>query len=170
MLGPGHHRVSDLFELLRAQGAHGVDGVRATAEMFPKLAHEQALGEALRAARAVLRPGGVFVAAVPELDRLRRLRTAAPPPKVTRFGDDRELSVRVWDWSNDGESYGLEVLRLTCEQGRWELREVTATRHRVLTSREVAARLSEAGFHGIRRLAYEHTGHRVPVWVAVAPA
>lgn len=159
----------DLVELLRGTGAHDLDAVRATGEMFPKLAHEGSLPRALAAVRAALRPGGLLVAAVPELDRLRTLRTAAGPPTVSRSGDDRELTVQVWDWSADGESYGLEVLRLTCVEGRWELRDVRATRHRVLTATQTGTRLREAGFGGIRRLTHEHTGHRAPVWVAHAP-
>lgn len=169
VLGPGRHRVLDLIEVLRGHGVHGLDAVRVTGEMFPKLAHDGSLSRALVAVREALRPGGVLVAAVPELERLQALRTAAGPPRVTRSGDDRELTVQVWDWSADGESYGLDVLRLTCENGRWELRDVTTAHHRVLTGSQTGASLRQAGFGAISRLTQAQTGHRMPVWVAYAP-
>ncbi len=168
VLGPGAHRVVALGDLLAGVVSGRVDAVRACDDEFPRLAHERALQHALRTARQALRPGGMLVAAVPELGRLRRLRTAAPPPSVVRSGDDREVTVQVWDWAEDGESYGLEVIRLVRHQGSWEIGEVAATRHRVLSAEETGSRLADAGFRGVRRLTPTEAGHRVPVWIAGA--
>ncbi|MGH3624887.1 MAG: hypothetical protein ACRDQ5_24370, partial [Sciscionella sp.] len=106
---------------------------------------------------------------VPELDRLRRLRATAPPPKVSGRGDDREVTVQLWDWAQDGSSYELQILRLVMDEGEWRIGGVVSTRHRVLTVAETGERLSRAGFHSVRRLAPEGTGHPLPVWVALTP-
>lgn len=170
VLGQGDPRVVDLLDVTRLPATSVVDVVRASDDLVPRLAHENALDQALLLSRKVLRPGGVLVAAVPELDRLSRLRPVAPPPKVFGYGDQRQVTVQLWDWAPDGESYGLEVVQLVREEGRWEVASSVATQHRVLTPADIADRLNMVGFRGVQRLSPSESGHPLPVWVAVAPA
>lgn len=170
VLGNGQHHVVELADLLEGRVRQRPDAVRAVDDLFPRLAHDNALRPALAAARHALRPGGVLVAAVPELERLRRLRATAPPPKVSGRGDDREVTVQLWDWAPDGSSYQLEILRLVRDEGEWQIGGVVSTRHRVLTVAETGEWMSRAGFHSVRRLTPAETGHPMPVWVAIAPS
>ena len=107
VLGPGDHRFVDLLDVLAQMPPGQVDVVHANDDLLPRLAHENGLDAALSAARLALRPGGLFIAAVPELDKLRRLRPTAPPPRVSGRGDQRQVTVQLWDWADDGQSYGL---------------------------------------------------------------
>ena len=170
VLGDGHHAVLDLLDVVRAYGGPPVDVVRAGDDLLPRLAHENALDQALLLARRTLRPGGLFVAAVPELDKLGRLRPTAPPPRVSGRGPDRQVTVQLWDWAADGESYALEVVQLVRGAETWEVSNSVSTRHRVLSPEQIAASLTDAGFGAVQRLSPAECGHPVPVWVAVAPA
>lgn len=161
VLGPGQHEVVDLLDVI--PGA-SVDIVRACDDLLPRLAHEEALDNALALAFSALRPGGVLVAAVPELDRLGALRPTAPPPRVN--GDS--VVVQLWDWAPDGQSYGLEVVQLVRGGTGWEVSGTVATRHRVLSAAQVSAALQTAGFGTVRRLEPAESGHPLPVWVALA--
>lgn len=169
LLGRGDHRVVHLLDVLERAAGAPADVVRAGDDLLPRLAHEEMLGTALASARAALRPGGLLVVAVPELDRLRRLRPTAPPPRVSGRGARRQVTVQLWDWAEDGESYGLEVVQLVRRDDTWEVATAVSTRHRVLTAEQMSAELTEAGFTGVRRLAPHECGHPLPVWVAVAP-
>ncbi|MFJ6675863.1 hypothetical protein ACIQMJ_32570 [Actinosynnema sp. NPDC091369] len=170
VLGDGTHVVVDLLDVGRYQGGPTVDVVRAGDDLLPRLAHEGALDQALLLARTVLRPGGLFVAAVPELEKLGRLRPTAPPPKVSGRGSERQVTVQLWDWAADGESYALEVVRLVRGAETWEVANTVSTRHRVLSPEQVATALADAGFGAVQRLSPAECGHPLPVWVAVAPA
>jgi hypothetical protein len=169
VLGPGAHRVVDLVDVLEQAPAEQVDVVRAGDDLLPRLAHENGLEAVLTAARLTLRPGGLLVAAVPELDRLRRLRPIAPPPRVSGHGERRQVTVQLWDWAADGDSYDLEVLQLARPAGQWELVRSVCTRHRVLSKEQISAWLTDAGFAAVQRLAPRESGHPLPIWVAVAP-
>ncbi|MFB9432215.1 hypothetical protein [Streptoalloteichus tenebrarius] len=169
VLGGDPARTVDLVDLLDGPVEAPVDVVRAGDDLLPRLAHEGALGDTLCLARRALRPGGLFVAAVPELDGLRRLRPTAPPPRVLGHGERRQVTVQLWDWSDDGSCYGLEVVQLVRRAGAWEIARTVSTRHRVLTQEEVASALADAGFAAVQRLAPAESGHPLPVWVAVAP-
>lgn len=160
VLGPGSHAVVDLLDVV--PGVQ-VDAVRATDDLLPRLALEESLANILMLAHASLRPGGVLVAAVPELDRLGEFKPTAPPPKVS--GD--RVTLQLWDWAPDGLSYGLEVVTLLRGAGGWEISATASTRHRVLSAAEMDAALRGAGFTTVQRLAPGESGHRVPVWVAV---
>ncbi|MBB5956747.1 hypothetical protein FHS29_003340 [Saccharothrix tamanrassetensis] len=170
VLGAGRHQVLDLLDVITNPTPHPVDVVRAGDDLLPRLAHEDALPHALRLARAALRPGGLLVAAVPELDKLSLLRPTAPPPKVSGRGKDRQVTVQLWDWSPDGESYALEVVQLVRGETTWEVANTVATRHRVLSPERISDELAVAGFSAIQRLSPAECGHPFPVWVAVAPA
>ncbi|GLZ33580.1 hypothetical protein Lesp02_57680 [Lentzea sp. NBRC 105346] len=161
MLGPGPHEVVDLLDVVPGSS---VDVVRACDDLLPRLAHEDTLESTLFRAFSALRPGGLLVAAVPELDRLGALRPAAPPPRVS--GD--RVTVQLWDWAPDGQSYGLEVVSLVRGSDGWSVSGAVATRHRVLSAATVSAALQAAGFSAVQRLAPAESGHPLPVWVAVA--
>jgi hypothetical protein len=169
VLGPGSHRVLDLMDIARQPLGRLVDIVRASDDLVPRLAHENALEQALLLARKSLRPGGLLVAAVPELDRLSRLRPVSTPPKVVDRGDERHVTVQLWDWASDGDAYELEVLRLVRSPDGWQVASTVATRHRVLTPEQMAEQFALAGFGAVQRLLPGESGHPLPVWVAVAP-
>jgi hypothetical protein len=76
--------------------------------------------------------------------------------------------VQLWDWAPDGLSYGLEVVTLVRGASGWEISGSASTRHRVLSATEMEAALNAAGFMSVQRLSPGESGHRVPVWVAVA--
>jgi len=168
VLGPGPHRGVDLLDLIENPPDGPVDVVHAGDDLLPRLAHQRILDRALARAAHALRPGGLLLAAVPELDRLRGLRPAGPPPRVTGSGDSRRVTVQLWDWAADGGSYGLDVIALTCGVGGWEVASTVSTRHQVLTPDQVQAALAGAGFAAVQRLAPVETGHPLPVYVAVA--
>ncbi|WP_308258642.1 hypothetical protein [Saccharothrix obliqua] len=170
VLGAGSHEVVDLLDVVSRPTPHPVDVVRAGDDLLPRLAHENALPHALRLARQALRPGGLLVAAVPELDKLSRLRPTAPPPKVSGRGRERQVTVQLWDWSPDGESYALEVVQLVRGKTTWEVANTVSTRHRVLSPEQISGELSGAGFGAVQRLSPAECGHPLPIWVAVAPA
>ncbi|GAA2681282.1 hypothetical protein GCM10010428_48480 [Actinosynnema pretiosum subsp. pretiosum] len=169
VLGTPHLVVVDLLDIARVRPDRPVDVVRASDDLLPRLAHENALPQALMAAREVLRPGGLLVAAVPELDRLSRLRPTAPPPRVVGRGDERQVTVQLWDWASDGGSYALDVVRLVRGPASWEVAGSVSTQHRVLSSEQVAEELAEAGFGPVQRLSPAESGHPLPVWIALVP-
>ncbi|AXX32553.1 hypothetical protein APASM_5188 [Actinosynnema pretiosum subsp. pretiosum] len=154
VLGTPHPVVVDLLDIARARPDRPVDVVRASDDLLPRLAHENALPQALRAAREVLRPGGLLVAAV---------------PRVLGRGDERQVTVQLWDWAPDGGSYALDVVRLVRGPASWEVAGSVSTQHRVLTSEQVAEELAEAGFGPVQRLSPAESGHPLPVWVALVP-
>lgn len=168
VLGNGPHQTIELLDLLEYPMEASVDVVRAGDDLLPRLAHQRLLDQALvRAARA-LRPGGLLLATVPDLDRLRGLRPAGPPPRITGRGADRRVTVQLWDWSEDGSSYGLDVIQLVPGADGWEVVRAVSTRHQVLTSEQVHAVLTRAGFVAVQRLAPVETGYPLPVYVGVA--
>jgi SAM-dependent methyltransferase len=167
VLGDGPHHTVDLLDLIEYPLDGQVDVVRAGDDLLPRLAHQRVLGPALARAARALRPGGLLLAAVPELDRLRGLRPAGPPPRVTGRGPERRVTVQLWDWAADGCSYGLDVIQLVPGAGGWQVARAVSTRHQVLTAEQVQAALTEAGFAAVQRLAPVETGHPLPVYVAV---
>jgi hypothetical protein len=168
VLGNGPHHTVDLLDLLEHPLDGSVDVVQAGDDLLPRLAHQRVLGQALARAARALRPGGLLLATVPDLDRLRWLRPAGPPPRITGKGADRRVTVQLWDWSEDGCSYGLDVIQLVPGAGGWEVARAVSTRHQVLTAQQVLAALAAAGFAAVQRLAPAETGHPLPVYVAVA--
>ncbi|MBP2472755.1 SAM-dependent methyltransferase [Crossiella equi] len=169
VLGPGEHLSVDLLDILDGVVRGPVDAVRANDDLLPRLAHENNLDTVLDQIRRLLRPGGVLVAAVPELARLGNLRPTAPPPRVTGAGRDRQVTVQLWDWAEDGSSYGLDVVQLVRGSEGWLVSGSVSTHHRVLSADEVAQALDNAGFAAVQRLSPTESGHPMPVWVALAP-
>ena len=168
VLGAGPHLTIDLLELLERPVSGEVDVVRAGDDLLPRLAHQRVLRLALTRAARALRPGGLLLAPVPELDRLRTLRPAGPPPRMSGHGEHRTVTVQLWDWSADGRSYVLDVVQLVRGPGGWDVARSVSTTHQVLSPADVCGALTAAGFTAVHRLAPPETGHPLPVYVAIA--
>lgn len=169
VLGGDGGSVVELGELSALPLGSRVDAVRSGEDLFPELAYRGTLLDVLRTALRCLRPGGVLVAAVPELAELGRLRPTAPPPKVFGRPPNQQLCVQLWDWADDGRSYQLDLVRLRRADGTWKVADSVTTRHRVLDPAEVHGLLRAAGFVRVQRLDPAESGHSLPVWVASAP-
>lgn len=145
-----------------------LDAVYCAEDVFTRHAAEGTLGRCVRTALSALRPGGVLLAAVPSFGGRRPVTS---PPRLVNQDGRRELIASVWDWSADGRSYTLDVLRLRRGSGgQWELVDSTATHHRVLEPEDVRAVLGQAGFTGVRVVPPVESGYRVPLWLGVRPA
>ncbi|WP_051899145.1 helix-turn-helix domain-containing protein [Sciscionella sediminilitoris] len=165
-LGERPNRIGRLDES-GEHGAYGsLDAVHCAEDVFPRRAADGTLPGFLRAALTALRPGGVLVAAVPVF---REPRPVTAPPRVLRHDGGRELITSVWEWSADGGSYSIDVLRLRKSGGRWVLVDTATTVHRVLPAEQVRSLLAEAGFTRVRVSEPAATGHPVPLWLGVRP-
>lgn len=143
-----------------------LEAVYCAEDAFPRQAADGLLEGFTRTAFDALRPGGVFVVPVPVFGPHRPVSS---PPRVVHRQGRRELLVSVWNWSDDGRSYTIEVLRLASGVAGWEVLDSSATRHRVLDVREVRGVLFAAGFGNVHRVDPPVSGHPVPLWVGTRP-
>jgi glycine/sarcosine N-methyltransferase len=74
------------------------------------LAHlliQDELTAAARELAAVLVPGGLLLASIRDYDAIRAERRRFTSARVMGSGDGRRVAFQVWDWEDDGRSYGL---------------------------------------------------------------
>jgi glycine/sarcosine N-methyltransferase len=115
------------------------------------LAHfdREGLGEVFRSARAVLEPGGVFLATVRDYDRVAPERPRFVDGHVHDADDGRRISFQLWDWEPEGHAYTMDWVFLRDRGGDLEV-----TRERTYLHAHLRAELSEAlaaaGFEDVR--------------------
>src|SRR5581483_7466065 len=81
------------------------------------------LRQTARAARAVLRPGGVFLAGVRDYDRIAEGRPRIPADgRVHDTPEGKRILFQVWDWEPAGDAYTLNWFVLRERAGGWEVR------------------------------------------------
>jgi SAM-dependent methyltransferase len=133
--------------------AHAPDGrmaaVLACDNSVPHLLSDGEIVQAFLACRRVLRPGGVAVLSVRDYAVIPRVNPDVRPHALQRVGDDRFVSVQVWEW--DGDQYDLR-LYLTHESadGRCET-QVLRSRYYAITIDRLMALLRDAGFTDVTR-------------------
>lgn len=143
-----------------------LDVVRCGEDVLHRRAADASLPGFLRAAVAALRSGGVFAALVPSFAGHKPKTT---PPKVIERDGTRELITSLWNWSGDGRSYTVEVLRLREHGNGWQIVDCSSVAHRVLADAEVDRALRAAGLTKVRMLPTTRTGLLSPLWLGVRP-
>lgn len=118
---------------------------------------------ALRAVRARLRSGGLFLASIRDYDQILRERARSTTPHVY---DDR-IVFQVWDWL-DARKYLFHHFILCRRDGTWETKQRTSTYRGVLRA-EISAWLREAGFARERWLLPADSGYYQPLVFARNP-
>ena len=148
--------VGDMRES-RAEDAGQFDVVLAFDNGLAHLLGEEDLRAAFAAARAALRPGGVYLASLRDYDALLVEKPGFDPPRVLGAGQDERVVLQKWSWG-PGQEYEMEHIVLARgEAGGWDVRSRTV-RCRAHRREDVARCVETAGFAEVEWLSPEASG------------
>lgn len=141
-------RIDDL-RILAHTAPQSLGAVLACDNSIPHLLSDAEILQAFRACLRSLRAGGAAVFSVRDYAAIPRTSPDVRPHALHRVGDERFVSVQVWEW--DGDQYDLR-LYLTHEtaDGRCST-QVLRSRYYAVSIERLAALLQEAGFTDVRR-------------------
>lgn len=141
------------------------DVVLSCDNAVPHLLSDDDLLAAAQNMRAKLNPGGLLLISIRDYDHLVLEKQHATQPQV--FDDDsgRRIVFQVWDWSEDGRQYTINMFILRQTAKGWKTTNY-ATTYRALMRAEFSAALSQAGFENIRWHMPQDTGYYQPVVTA----
>ncbi len=132
---------------------------------LPHLLTDSDLALALGQIRAVLAPGGLFLASIRDYDAIRTERPRFTSERLMDGPEGRRITFQVWDWWPDGEGYTVNQFILTQAEADWQTRHY-ATGYRALRRATLTAALAAAGFEAIR---WDLEGYVQPIVVGRAP-
>jgi SAM-dependent methyltransferase len=150
---------------LAAQVRGPFEAAIACDNALPHLLTEADLALALAQIRAVLAPGGLFLASIRDYDAIRAERPRFTSERLMDGPEGRRITFQVWDWWPDGEGYTVHQFILTQANGEWQTRHY-ATDYRALRRVTLTAALAAVGFEAIR---WDLEGYVQPVVLAKAP-
>jgi SAM-dependent methyltransferase len=142
------------------------DVVLSADNSVPHLLTDEAVDEALKTMRRVLRPEGLLLLTIRDYDAIRRQRPTSTSPQVSDQEAGRAISFQLWHWHPDGERYDLEHFQLVPTAGdTWEVGVRRAT-YWALTRGQLAGFAEAAGFGEVKWHEPEETGYYQPVLTA----
>lgn len=155
--------VADFRSLEPVVGA-AYDVVLACDNSLPHLVADDDLAAAAASMRAVLRPGGLFVASIRDYDQEVLARRRATAPEVLDGPDGRRVVFQVWDWARDMRTYEAQLFILR-EGEAWGLSH-HRTAYRALRREDLTVVLRGAGFSQVRWHAPAESGYFQPLVTA----
>jgi SAM-dependent methyltransferase len=139
----------DDLRLLTLAANDSADAILACDNSLPHLLTDEHLLEAFRSALRVLKPNGVTVYSVRDYLNLPRKNPDVRPYNLRYDGEDRLLTVQVWEWH--GDQYDLRMY-LTREFGNGECStRVLVTRYYAISIDRLMELMSQAGFVSVER-------------------
>lgn len=156
--------VADMRQLA-AQVPGDFDVVLSCDNSVPHLLTDEDLQQAADGFRAKLRVGGLLLISMRDYDRIRAERPISQPPRVFDDRGGRRIVFQVWDWSEDGAQYAVELFIMQRQADGWHTDSFTAT-YRALQRQELSAVLAQAGFVDVRWHMPEDTGYYQPIVTA----
>lgn len=160
---PARLAVADLRSLPFASAAF--DAVVCADNALPHLLDPGEALTALAAMHRVLRPGGVLMLSTRDYDALRAERPEVTPVRLTRAAEGLVATLQLWDWSADGERYGLRHLQLVEHGDGWSVHERRG-HYRAYSRAELAELACRAGFGQPRWLMPAESGFFQPLLLA----
>lgn len=132
---------------------------------LPHLLSLAELAQAVRNIKAVLEPGGLFLASIRDYDRLLADRPGATTPVVYSSDEGRRISFQVWDWASGGPTYTVTQFLLQERDGQWQT-DSYQTEYWALLRAELSQLLLAEGFEDVRWLLPAETDYYQPVVTA----
>lgn len=143
-----------------------VDAVICMDNALPHLLSDDDLAQAARQVRALLRPGGSFLASIRDYDELMRERPKVQGPSFYGTEGERRIAFQVWDW-HDERRYTFH-LYITTETGTgWDTIHRAAI-YRAVSRDDLGAIVAKCGFRNVRWLFPGESGFYQPVLIAEA--
>jgi SAM-dependent methyltransferase len=164
---PAALAVADMRAIPFVDGAF--DAVICADNAVAHLMDARSLATAVAEMRRVLRPGGLVVITVRDYDRLRDERPPVLPTHLSRSADGLVVTVPLFEWSPEGETYLLRQLQLTERPGGGWTTVERRTRCRAHRRVEVRTAAEEAGLVGVRWVLPAEGRFYQPVLLARAP-
>lgn len=154
----------DVRDLETLQGTYDV--VTSCDNALPHLQTDHDVGQALRAMRSRLRPGGLLVITVRDYDKELVERLATTAPRIDP-GPPRKVVVRLHDWdAPDSPMYTVHFLILTEGAVGWTVSHHSA-RYRAIGRHALRLAAAKAGFIGIEWHEAENIGFHQPAMTAL---
>ncbi|MFI5781241.1 class I SAM-dependent methyltransferase [Nocardia sp. NPDC051570] len=116
----------------------------------------------------VLRPGGLLLLTVRDYDALRRTRPCSTRPQTHNSASRRMVTFQLWDWTDDGEHYDLELFQLASHGEQW-ITTARRTRYWAMTRDQITEFAHTAGFESLACHVPEQTGFFQPVLTGRRP-
>ncbi|HEX3051318.1 MAG TPA: class I SAM-dependent methyltransferase [Aggregatilineaceae bacterium] len=156
--------VADFRKLVR-QVAGTYDVVLSCDNSLPHLLTDQDLLLAAQNMREKLRDDGLLLVSIRDYDHITLDRPRATEPQVIDDEAGRRIVFQVWDWSEDGTCYTINMFILREAESGWSTNHYRTT-YRALQRSELSAILDEAGFSDIRWHVPQDTGYYQPIVTA----
>ena len=150
---------------LASQVSGVVKIVIACDNALPHLLDLAELGQAVRNIKAVLEPGGLFLASIRDYDQLLADKPGATTPVVYESDKGRRISFQVWDWAGSGPTYTVNQFLLQERNGQWQT-DHYQTEYRALLRAELSQLLQEEGFTDVHWLLPAESNYYQPVVMA----
>ena len=141
------------------------DVVLSADNSLPHLLSDVDLRAGIRGMLSALRRGGLLLASIRDYDGLLGQRPGSTPPMAAGPPGERRIVFQLWEWSDDGRTYELELFVLKERGGDWSVRSAK-TRYRPVTRRELTGILDDEGCPGARWIMPEESGFFQPVLMA----
>ena len=152
---------------LEAQVEGVFDVVITCDNALPHLISDSDLFLAAQNLRAKLRPDGLLLAGMRDYDAIIQKRPRTTPVSVANGPHGRSYTFQVWDWAEDGQSYGLDLFIVHEKQSGWETIHGHC-RYRALLRGELEEVVRQTGFDNVMWHPPSQTGYMQQVLTAVA--
>ncbi|WP_459713183.1 class I SAM-dependent methyltransferase [Paraburkholderia sp. 2C] len=154
-------RIDDMRLLATCEaGKYGV--VIAFDNAIPHLDSDDDVARAFAAMRKTLRSGGHIFVSLRDYGALMAQRPAATPPAMFMDSGLRRIVHQVWDWHDD-RRYSVHLyITLQTGDADWKSHHFVG-HYRAITTDEIAAHISNAGFEDVRILSPKATGYYQPI-------
>jgi SAM-dependent methyltransferase len=157
-------RIDDM-RLLATCEAGKYGAVIAFDNAIPHLDSDEDVAQAFAAMRRALRSGGHIFVSLRDYGALMAQRPTVTPPAMFMDSGLRRIVHQVWDWHDDRRySVHLYITLQTGDTG-WTSQHFVG-HYRAITTDEIAAHITNAGFENVRILSPRATGYYQPIVIA----
>ncbi len=153
------------FRTLKDQVVGEFDVIITCDNSLPHLLSSEDLVIASENIYCKLKKDGLFLASIRDYDQLAIDRPKILSPTVFDDESGRRIVFQVWDWTEDGQFYTVNLFIVRQENEGWNTTH-RVTKYRAIQRKEMDEALLQAGFKDVAWHMPEDTGYYQPIVTA----